>query len=106
MCEWQPEHDVEIREVYAGCYGANYEQVLIEDALRYQCEQILQPYWDKKETVDAVLAKIEKLQPEPAPVVGLGTVFAGYKQLLADSFRNQWGDQPEILNPLLAQFEK
>jgi hypothetical protein len=66
---WDPTWDCELAETYAGVYGdMSYEKALVEDALRRHCEQILQPYWDKRETCEDVIAKIEKLQPEPEKV--------------------------------------
>jgi hypothetical protein len=105
---WDATWDVELAETFAGVYGEGYEKVLLEDALRRHCEQILQAYWDKKETVDQVLTKIEAIgQPaEPPKPVTRNGFGPEYKQLLADLFRKQWSSEPETLNRLLAALEE
>jgi len=66
MSDWQPEHDVELAEVYAGVYdNMPYQKALLADALTRMGERVLQGYLGGKESVDDVLDRIEKIeQPE------------------------------------------
>ncbi len=104
MSDWQSEHDVELAEMYAGADGGQgYVKALIADAFTRMGERVVQPYLDGKQTLDAVLTKLETIaQPEPSP----GQIFSHeYKQLLADLCRRQYSNEPETLNRLLAQIE-
>lgn len=104
MSDWQPEHDVELTEMYAGMCGESYAKALVTDSMLRLGERVVARYVEGK-SLDEALTAIENIEPETAPEApkhqGIGS--PEYKATLEALFRRQF--HGEELQHLLKQLE-